>query len=46
MIYFGDQWNFTGFVVTDATAISELIAHGLSNLKEVSARSINAGVEG
>ncbi|CAF1437226.1 unnamed protein product, partial [Didymodactylos carnosus] len=40
-----DQWNFTGFIVTDATAISELIAHGLGNLQEVSARSINAGVD-
>jgi beta-glucosidase len=40
-----NQWNFTGFVVTDATAIYELIAHGLGNLQEVSARSINAGVD-
>ena len=40
-----DQWNFTGFVVTDATAIYELIAHGLGNLQEVSARSITAGVD-
>ncbi|CAF1503993.1 unnamed protein product [Adineta ricciae] len=39
------QWNFTGFVVTDSTAISELIVHGLGNLQEVSARSINAGVD-
>ena len=39
------QWNFTGFVVTDATAIYELIAHGLGNLQEVSARSLNAGVD-
>ncbi|CAF4420006.1 unnamed protein product, partial [Adineta steineri] len=29
-----NQWNFTGFVVTDATAIYELIAHGLGNLQE------------
>ena len=40
-----NQWNFTGFVVTDATAIAELIAHGLGNIQEVSARSLNAGVD-
>ncbi|UJR17565.1 hypothetical protein I4U23_004461 [Adineta vaga] len=40
-----NQWNFTGFVVTDATAISELINHGLGNLQEVSARALNAGVD-
>jgi beta-glucosidase len=40
-----DQWNFTGFVVTDFTAINELIVHGLGNLSEVSARAINAGVD-
>ncbi len=40
-----DQWNFTGFVVTDAGAMAELIPHGLGNLQEVSARSINSGVD-
>ncbi|CAF1026578.1 unnamed protein product [Adineta steineri] len=40
-----NQWNFTGFVVTDATAMYELIPHGLGNLQEVSARSLNAGVD-
>ena len=40
-----NQWNFTGFVVTDYTAISELINHGLGNLQEVSARALNAGVD-
>ena len=40
-----DQWNFTGFVVTDAGAMGELIPHGLGNLQDVSARSLNAGLE-
>lgn len=40
-----NQWNFNGFVVTDATAIAELIQHGLGNLQQVSALSLNAGVD-
>lgn len=41
-----NQWNFKGFVVTDATAIAELINHGLgSNMQEVSALALNAGVD-
>ena len=36
-----NQWNFTGFVVTDYTAIFELQAHGLGNLQDVSARALN-----
>ncbi len=40
-----EQWGFQGFVVTDYTGISEMIAHGLGDLKEVSARAIEAGVD-
>jgi len=40
-----EQWKFDGFVVTDYTAVNELISHGLGDLQEVSARSINAGVD-
>lgn len=40
-----EQWGFEGFVVTDYTGISEMIAHGLGDLKEVSARAIEAGVD-
>ncbi|WP_211657583.1 beta-glucosidase BglX [Parapedobacter composti] len=40
-----NQWGFTGFVVTDYTAVNELIDHGLGDLQEVSARSLKAGVE-
>lgn len=39
------QWGFKGFVVTDYTAVNELIDHGLGDLQTVSALSINAGVE-
>ncbi|MES2458301.1 MAG: beta-glucosidase BglX [Bacteroidota bacterium] len=39
------QWGFKGFVVTDYTAINELMDHGLGDLQTVSARSLNAGVE-
>ncbi len=40
-----NQWGFDGFVVTDYTAINEMIDHGIGDLKEVSARALNAGVE-
>ncbi len=40
-----DQWGFDGFVVTDYTAVNELVEHGLGNLQEVSARSLKAGVD-
>jgi beta-glucosidase len=39
------QWGFTGFVVTDYTAVSELMEHGLGDLQQVSSLSLNAGVE-
>jgi len=39
------QWGFKGFVVSDYTAVSELSAHGLGNLEEVSALSLKAGLD-
>lgn len=39
------QWGFKGFVVTDYTAVNELIDHGLGDLQKVSALSLNAGVD-
>lgn len=39
------QWGFDGFVVTDYTAVSELIDHGLGDLQQASALSLKAGVE-
>ena len=38
-------WGFEGFVVTDYTAISEMIDHGLGNLESVSALALRAGVD-
>jgi beta-glucosidase len=39
------QWGFKGFVVTDYTAINEMSAHGMGDLKTVSALAANAGVD-
>ena len=39
------EWGFNGFVVTDYTGISEMIDHGMGNLKEVSALALKAGVD-
>lgn len=40
------QWGFTGFVVTDYTAINELVDHGLGkSLQDVSALALNAGID-
>lgn len=39
------QWGFKGFVVTDFTAINELIAHGLGDLQTVSALALHAGID-
>ena len=39
------QWGFKGFVVTDYTAINEMIDHGLGDLPTVSALALNAGID-
>ena len=39
------QWGFNGFVVTDYTAISEMIDHGLGDLQEVSGQALRAGID-
>src|SRR5690348_617789 len=39
------QWGFKGFVVTDYTAINEMIDHGLGDLQTVSALALKAGVD-
>lgn len=38
-------WGFNGFVVTDYTAISEMMNHGLGDLQQVSALALKAGVD-
>lgn len=40
-----DEWGFDGFVVSDYTGVSEMIAHGMGDLQDVSALALNAGVE-
>ena len=39
------QWGFDGFVVTDFTAINEMIHHGMGNLEEVSVQALKAGID-
>jgi len=39
------QWGFKGFVVTDYTAINEMIDHGMGDLQTVSALALNAGTD-
>lgn len=39
-----EQWGFKGMVVTDYTAINELVDHGLGDLQTVSALALKAGV--
>lgn len=39
------QWGFKGFVVTDYTAVNEMIDHGLGDLQQVSALALKAGID-
>lgn len=39
------QWGFKGFVVTDYTAINEMIDHGMGDLQTVSALALKAGTD-
>jgi beta-glucosidase len=40
-----NQWGFKGFVVTDYTAINEMINHGMGDLQTVSALALEAGTD-
>lgn len=40
-----ETWGFDGFIVSDYTAVSEQIAHGIGDLQEVSVRSLQAGLD-
>ncbi|UJP63411.1 beta-glucosidase BglX [Mongoliitalea daihaiensis] len=40
-----EDWGFDGFVVTDYTAIEEMIDHGIGDLDHVSALALKAGVD-
>lgn len=39
------QWGFKGFVVTDYTAINEMMNHGMGNQEKVTELAIKAGVD-
>ena len=39
------MWGWDGFIVTDYTAISEMIEHGLGDLQQVSALALKAGTD-
>ncbi|TKK65998.1 beta-glucosidase BglX [Ilyomonas limi] len=39
------QWGFKGIVVSDYTAVSEMIAHGSGDLQTVSALALKAGLD-
>ncbi len=39
------EWGFNGFIVTDFTAINEMVNHGMGNLDEVAIQSLKAGVD-
>jgi beta-glucosidase len=40
-----NEWKFKGFVVSDYTSLSEMQAHGMGDLKTVSALALNAGLD-
>lgn len=40
-----DMWGWNGFIVTDYTAIAEMIEHGLGDLQQVSALALKAGTD-
>ncbi|TLX75803.1 beta-glucosidase BglX [Labilibacter sediminis] len=39
------QWGFDGFVVTDYTAINEMMHHGLGDLETVAVKALKAGID-
>ncbi|MEO9144908.1 MAG: beta-glucosidase BglX [Ginsengibacter sp.] len=39
------QWGFKGFIVTDYTAINEMVNHGMGNDKKVTELALNAGID-
>jgi beta-glucosidase len=40
-----NQWGFKGFVVSDYTAVKEMIDHGMGNNQEVAALALKAGTD-
>ena len=40
-----DEWGFDGFVVSDYTAIKEMVAHGIGDIETVTCRALDAGLD-
>ena len=40
-----EEWGFDGFVVSDYTAINEMVNHGIGDIETVSCRALNAGLD-
>lgn len=39
------RWGFSGFIVSDYTAIAEMVNHGIGNAEDVSVRALKAHVD-
>lgn len=39
------QWGFKGFIVTDYTAVNEMVAHGVGDEAKVAELAMNAGID-
>lgn len=39
------DWGFDGFVVSDASSVVEMCAHGMGDVQEVAALALNAGLD-
>jgi len=39
------EWGFDGFVVSDYTAVNEMVTHGIGDIQSVSARAVDAGLD-
>ncbi|HRG80134.1 MAG TPA: glycoside hydrolase family 3 N-terminal domain-containing protein, partial [Cyclobacteriaceae bacterium] len=40
-----NQWGFNGFVVSDYTAVNEMVTHGIGDIQTVAANALEAGLD-
>lgn len=40
-----NQWGFNGFVVSDYTAVNEMVTHGIGDIQTVTAKALEAGLD-
>ena len=40
-----NQWGFNGFVVSDYTAVNEMVTHGIGDIQTVAAKALEAGLD-